>query len=812
MTDSKAKNCFPKFFARQKRLLSGVWLVCFALLSGVPVLAADPEGLTIWFDRPAAEWEGEILPIGNGAMGAAVAGGVEQERLQFNEKTLWTGGPAPGRDYDYGHPAEPRIEPLKRVQKQLAEKGALKPETVAELLGRPVKDYGNYQNFGDLVLSHSVEGEVENYRRELNLAEGIASVSFSSNGVDYRREYFASYPDRVVVVHLSATEPGKVGFTVGLDIPENRSADFQLRDDSIAVTGALNDNALPYAAQLRVLSEGGQRRVLDDKLAVTGADSAILILNAGTGYAQQYPAYRGELPLPAVEARVTAAAERGYSSLRSRHIEDHSALMSRVSLDLGQKTPSLPTPALLAAYKEGQADVGAQRALEALYFQFGRYLLISSSRAGSLPANLQGVWNNSNTPPWNADYHVNINLQMNYWPAEVTNLSETTEPLFDFIDSLVEPGGESARKLLGADGWTAFLNTNIWGFTGVIEWPTAFWQPEAGAWLTQHYYEHYLFTGDWEFLRSRAYPVMRGAAQVWLDALVKDPHDGKLVVSPSYSPEHGDFTVGAAMSQQIVQDLFINTRAAALELGEEAFARELTNALEQLDPGLRVGAWGQLQEWKQDLDDKQSQHRHVSHLFALHPGDQIVPAEQPELASAARTTLDARGDGGTGWAQAWKVNLWARLGDGNRAHKLLSDQLRDSTLPNLWDTHPPFQIDGNFGATAGIAEMLVQSHGDAIDLLPALPDAWSEGSVTGLRARGNLTLDLEWQDGSLRVLTIHAGQSGMIKLRNSFFVSPVQLRVKDSKELVSLEGEGALRRFQADAGEIYRFTLDVEGQ
>lgn len=804
MTDSKAKNCFV---TRMARRLNGVCLVGIALVVGAPALAAD-DALSIWFNSPAAAWEGEVLPIGNGAMGAAVEGGVELERLQFNEKTLWTGGPAPGRDYDYGLPEEPRLEPLKEIQQQLVAKGSLKPETVAEQLGRPVKDYGNYQNFGSVVLNHTVKAEVENYRRELDLAQGLASVTFSSEGVDYRREYFASYPDGVIVMRLSASEPGKISFSAGLDIPDNRSAEYQVQTDWIKVRGSLNDNSLPYAAQINLGSEGGRRQVQGDKLVVTGADSAVLILTAGTGYAQKYPDYRGDMPMRAVEARAAAAARHNYEDLRSRHVEDHSALMGRVRLDLGQKMPGLPTPALLEAYKDGRADAGVMRGLEALYFQFGRYLLISSSRAGSLPANLQGVWNNSNTPPWNADYHVNINLQMNYWPAEVTNLSETTAPLFDFVDGLVEPGLESAHKLLGADGWTVFLNTNIWGFAGVIQWPTAFWQPEAGAWLTQHYYEHYLFTGDREFLRTRAYPVMRGAAQLWLDALVEDPRDGKLVVSPSYSPEHGDFTMGAAMSQQIVRDLFINTRAAALELGEKAFAEDLTHALEQLDPGLRVGSWGQLQEWKRDLDNKLNQHRHVSHLFALHPGDQIVPAEQPQLASAARTSLDARGDGGTGWAQAWKVNLWARLGDGNRAHKLLSDQLRDSTLPNLWDTHPPFQIDGNFGATAGMAEMLVQSHGDAIHLLPALPDAWGKGRVVGLKARGSVSINMiEWEGNSLRAAEITSMKSGNLALRSDSFVQSVSLtRVSDGKP-VEYGIEDHKVSFRADAGERYRLLV-----
>ncbi|MDQ2075423.1 glycoside hydrolase family 95 protein [Marinimicrobium sp. ABcell2] len=767
---------------------------------------ADPS-LVIWFDRPAVEWEGEVLPIGNGAMGVAVEGGIERERLQYNEKTLWTGGPAEGRDYDYGLPEEPQLEALQTVRDELAEKGALSPETVAEKLGRPVQNYGDYQTFADLVLDYEPVGEVKNYRRELDLARGIARVSFDVDGVTYRRDYFASYPDGVIVMRVSASEKGKISFTAGLETSDNRSADYRVAPGQITLSGALHDNGLAYATQVRLIAQGGETGYTEDRLTVHGADSAVLLLSAGTDYAQQYPHYRGSDPLPKVERTVERAAAKGYENLLATHIKDHSALFGRVSLDLGQQMPEMPTPELLSAHNAGETTPEASRALENLYFQFGRYLLIGSSRDGSLPANLQGVWNNSNNPPWNADYHVNINLQMNYWPAEVTHLSETTGPLFDFIDSLVEPGTKSARKLLGADGWTLFLNTNIWGFTGVIQWPTAFWQPEAGAWLAQHYYEHYLFNGDETFLRERAYPVMRGAAQVWLDALIEDPNDGALVVSPSYSPEHGDFTIGAAMSQQLVYDVFTNTKEAAELLGEDDFAGRLEQALKRLDPGLRIGSWGQLQEWKLDLDDPESEHRHVSHLFALHPGRQIVPSQQVELANAARRTLEARGDGGTGWAQAWKVNLWARLGDGDRAHKLLTDQLRDSTLANLWDTHPPFQIDGNFGATAGVAEMLIQSHGGEIHLLPALPNVWAEGSVSGLRARGDVTVDFRWANGELVEAKLLAGRDGELAIRSSALAKDHELKNASTGRTVELRGEGELRLFQARAGESYRLKI-----
>jgi alpha-L-fucosidase 2 len=468
-----------------------------------------------------------------------------------------------------------------------------------------------------------------------------------------------------------------------------------------------------------------------------------------------------------------------------------------VALTLDAGVPKMPTDQLRAQYGSGNA--AADRQLEQLYFQYGRYLLIGSSRAGSLPANLQGVWNDKATPPWNADYHVNINLQMNYWPAEVANLAETTPPLFDFVDHLVTPGKLAAQRFFGAGGWTMFLNTNAWGYVGPIDWPTAFWQPEASAWLAQHYYEHYLFGRDAGFLEKRAWPVMKGAAEFWLDALVADPRDGKLVVSPSYSPEHGPFTAGAAMSQQIVADLFVSTLEAARVVGDKVFAARVEESLGKLDRGLRIGKWGQLQEWKADLDDPKSDHRHVSHLFALHPGRAINPSTNPELAAAARTSLDARGDASTGWSRAWKINFWARLRDGDRAHKLLDGLLRDSTLPNLWDTHPPFQIDGNFGATAGIIEMLLQSHNGELHILPALPKLWSKGAVSGIRARGDITVDIEWDSCGPVKLAITTGRAGPVNLRSTLFETGFKASTRT-------EGEMATRKIMAKRGGQYTFT------
>ena len=716
-------------------------------------------------------------------MGAAVRGGVLRDRLQFNEKTLWTGGPGSAADYDFGLPAEPITPELSKVQEALQREGSLPPEFVASRLGRPATGYGNYQSFGELVLDFRHAEAAANYRRQLDLGNAIASVRYRAGDTEYLREYFASYPHQVIVLHLSSNRKGTIEFDVSFHVPGNRSAALAVSDTSITVRGKLHDNGLPYESKLQLVVEGGEvAENADGSLRIAGADSATLILAAATGYAGVFPGYRGPDPHALVEKRIANALELGRETLRDRHLADYHDLFDRVQLDLASPhvgaIPDLPIDRWLSSY--GSGDAGADRALEALYFQYGRYLLIASSRDGSLPANLQGVWNESATPPWNADYHVNINLQMNYWPTGVANLAETAIPLFDFIDSLQAPGEKAASCLLGARGWTLFLNTNIWGFSGVIDWPTAFWQPEAGAWLAQEYYEHYLWSGDIDFLRERAYPVIKRAALTWIDALVTDARDGTLVVSPSYSPEHGDFTAGAAMSQQIVAGLLEAAAVAAGQIGDNEFRQQVLPVLERLDRGLRVGSWGQLQEWKQDLDDPENRHRHVSQLFALYPGRTISAVHTPELFAAARRSLEARGDGGTGWSRAWKVNLWARLQDGNRAHRILAHQLKESTLPNLWSTHPPFQVDGNFGATAGVAEMLLQSHAGEVHLLPALPDAWPDGSVKGLRARGGIEVDISWQDGRLLEASLHAARE-----------VTAQVRAGITHEELSFTGEGA---------------------
>ncbi|MEZ7127475.1 glycoside hydrolase N-terminal domain-containing protein [Nonomuraea sp. AD125B] len=759
--------------------------------------------MTLWYDEPATDWETQALPIGNGPLGAMVFGGVAGERLQFNEKTLWTGGPgSPG--YDFGNWTSPRPGAIAEVRRQIDRDGSMAPEAVAAVLGQARSGYGAYQTFGDLFLDLTgAPATPEGYRRELSLREAVARVGYSAGGVRHSREYFASNPGGVIVGRLSADRPGTVSFTLRHTSPHEDKT-VTAAGGRLTVRGRLSDNGMVFEAQVQVIAQGGTRTDAGDRITVTGADSAVLVLSAGTDYADTYPAYRGEDPHARVTAAVDAAAATPYDELRRAHVADHRELFDRVALDLGGAAPAgVPTDRLRASYTGGAS--AADRALESLFFAYGRYLLIASSRENDLlPANLQGVWNTSTAPPWSADYHVNINLQMNYWLAEQTNLHETAKPYIRYVAALVEPGRRTARDMYGARGWVVGDETTPFGFTGVHDWPTAFWFPEAAAWLTQHLYDTYRFTGDETYLRETAYPVLKGAAEFWLDFLHTDPRDGTLVVSPSYSPEHGDFSAGAAMSQQIVREVLANAVAAARTLGVDAdLQAEAVAALARLDHGLRVGSWGQLQEWKSDRDARDDTHRHVSHLYALHPGDRIRPGT-PE-AEAAKVSLAARGDGGTGWSKAWKINFWARLLDGDHAHRMLAEQLKGSTLDNLWDTHPPFQIDGNFGAASGIAEMLVQSHHDVVHVLPALPSAWKDGSVSGLRARGGVTVDAVWRNGAAGSVTVRKGRTGPITVRSSFIAGGCRVHDERGHE-AGARRDGDTLTWTARAGTAYTIT------
>ncbi|HLU74281.1 MAG TPA: glycoside hydrolase family 95 protein [Nonomuraea sp.] len=757
-------------------------------------MTSAPDDLTLWYEEPAADWETQALPIGNGPLGAMVFGGVRSERIQFNEKTLWTGGP--GHDgYDFGNWAAPRPGAVEEVRRRIDREGRVPAEEVAAALGQPKTGFGAYQTFGDLHLDFGEHGEPEGYRRELRLAEAVARVRYTAGDVAYTREYFAANPGNVIAARLTAGRGGAVSFTLRHTSPRDDKT-VTAEGGRLTIRGRLADNGLVFEAQVQVLAEGGTRTDEGETVTVTGADSAVLILSAGTDYADTYPHYRGEDPHARVTAAVDAAAALGYDALRAAHVADYRELFGRVRLDLGQSAPEIPTDRLLRRYTGGGGP--EDRAVEALLFQYGRYLLIACSRENDLlPANLQGVWNDSTSPPWSGDYHLNINLQMNYWPAGPANLHETTRPYDRYIASLTAPGSRTAREMFGARGWVVGNETNPFGFTGVHDWPTAFWFPEAAAWASRHLYDSYRFTGDLDYLRETAYPVIKGAAEFWLDFLHTDPTDGRLVVSPSYSPEHGGFSAGASMSQQIVREVLAAALAAATTLGvDEEFRAAAGEALARLDPGIRVGSWGQLQEWKRDWDSRTDTHRHVSHLYALHPGD-LIAAGSPE-AEAAAVSLAARGDGGTGWSKAWKISFWARLLDGDRAHRMLGELLRHSTLDNLWDSHPPFQIDGNFGATAGIAEMLLQSHRGVVHVLPSLPAAWKDGAVTGLRARGDVTVDVTWRDGLAETITVRPGRTGPITVR-----TPAgRYRVHDLDQ----ETETGTLTWHAEAGRGYLIT------
>ncbi len=721
----------------------------------------DLDKLALWYDEPATNWENEALPIGNGYMGGMVFGSVASERIQYNEKTLWSGGPGAWEGYNGGN-KEGAWEAVQEIRKILADGGTPSNDLYQRVCGDQ-RAYGAYQNFGDIFLdfkSHE-ESKVTNYRRELNIEESLSTVKYNYKGVNYEREYFCSYPDNVMVIKLKADKASSLNVDVRNEGAHN-GKNLSVENNTLILSGAIEDNGMKYESQIKVINTGGSIQDKEDRISVENADEITIIMSAGTDYVNEYPTYKGEDPHSAVTERINNAVNLGYDELKSRHIEDYKNLFDRVNLNLGELKLDKPTDEMLNEYKTNQSN-----SLETLFFQYGRYLLISSSREGSLPANLQGVWNNSNNPPWSSDYHFNVNIQMNYWPAEVANLSETAIPLVEYIESLREPGRKTAEMHCGIEGamenkngWTVNTMNNPFGFTAMgweFDWG---WAPTSNAWISQNLWEHYQFTEDKDYLRENIYPIMKEAAQFWTQFLVEYTHsDGKtyLVSSPSYSPEHGPRTVGTTFDQELIWQLFTDTIKASETLGiDEEFRAELEDKRERLLTP-QIGKHGQVQEWKDDIDDPNNNHRHISHLVGLYPGTQINQKDTPELYEAAKVTMNHRGDGGTGWSKANKINLWARLLDGDRAHRLLENQLTTSTLENLFDTHPPFQIDGNMGAVSGMAEMLVQSHLGTINPLPALPTAWEDGSFDGLKARGNFEISANWNNNSLNLLKIKSG-------------------------------------------------------
>jgi alpha-L-fucosidase 2 len=748
--------------------------------------AAPPNtALSLWYrepaaDRPptppltgraaAAEWV-RALPVGNGRLGAMVFGGVVHERLQLNEDTLWA-----GRPYD---PVNPEAKAaLPEVRRLLADRRYTDAAALASksVMAKPLAQMP-YQTLGDLRLTFGAVETVERYRRDLDLRTATAHVSYNAGETTFEREVFASAPDQVIVLHLTASRPGQVSFEARMSSPQRATVeatpdgDLVMRGVNGDGRGATADGqpltgALRFESRVRVLPRGGTRTVVGDAVVVRGADAVTLLIAAGTSY-RRFDDVGGD-PAVAVATVLDRAAGKSVDALRAAHVRDYRHLFDRVTIDLGPSVRAdVPVDARVAAFASG-----GDPALAALYFQYARYLLIASSRPGSQPANLQGIWNDSLSPPWGSKYTININAQMNYWPALSTNLEETMDPVTAMVQDLAVTGARTAREMYGAGGWVAHHNTDLWRATAPIDGPQWGLWPTGGAWLAVALFERYEHNGDRTYLET-IYPLLKGSAQFFLDTLVDDPTGKWLVTSPSLSPENPhpfgtSLVPGPTMDQQILRDLFACVTKAARALGVDRQLQDQWTATRARLAPMRIGSAGQLQEWLEDWDMRapEMQHRHVSHLYGLFPGRDIDVRRTPALAAAVKRSLEIRGDQATGWATAWRINLWARLGDGNHAYDILKFLLSpERTYPNLFDAHPPFQIDGNFGGAAGITEMLLQCDEDEIRLLPALPAAWPSGRVTGLRARGGFEIDLSWKDGAVERATVRALRGGTLRLR-----------------------------------------------